>query len=323
MDLTDLRVFAQVAADGSFSRAAAALYLAQAAVSRRIALLEAELGAPLCVRGGRRLTLTNAGKTLLPYAIRSLRLVEEGRERARAAHDVWSLSLAAPASIAPHVFPTVVAAALRGAPMDVACRTAHTSEVKQMVLDGAADAGFVLAGPASSGLRLRTLHRDPVLAVAARGHLLTVRESLRVQDLCAHPIVFFTWGPGYLEALEMFQRNGAQGMGRREVSPAAVAHALVLKHGYVSFLPRLTVQPDLQAGTLVALPVRDLPSWTWDIAVVYRRRKKPQRPLAYLLQALDSINWTGSAITASAGPPPVTRRRLTVARLARRLPSRR
>ncbi len=318
----DLRVLAQVVTDGSFSRAAASLHLAQPAVSRRIALLESELGTLLFVRGARRLTLTSAGKALLPYVRRSLRLVEEGREKARAAHDVWRLSLAAPASIAPHVFPTVVTA-LREAPIDVACRTAHTSEVKQMVLDGAADAGFVLAGPASSGLRLRTLHRDPVLAVAARNHPLAARDDLHVRDLCAHPLVFFTWGPGYLEALEVFQRNGAQGMSRREVSPAAVAHDLVLKWGYVSLLPRLTVQPDLQAGAMVALPVRDLPSWTWDIAVVYRRRKKPQRPLAYLLSALDGIDWTGGVITTAAGPPTLTRRRLRAARLARRLPLRR
>lgn len=68
MDLRQLEYFVAVVEQGSFSRAAAALNLAQPSVSRQIALLEEELGQRLLERTGRGVTPTEAGQTLLAHA---------------------------------------------------------------------------------------------------------------------------------------------------------------------------------------------------------------------------------------------------------------
>lgn len=68
MDLRQLQYFVAVAEQGSFSRAAATLNLAQPSVSRQIALLEEELGQKLLERTGRGVTPTQAGTTLLAHA---------------------------------------------------------------------------------------------------------------------------------------------------------------------------------------------------------------------------------------------------------------
>ena len=68
MELQNLRAFIQVAEAGSFSLAAERLHLTQPAVSKRIALLEEELGSPLFDRIGRNVSLTEAGEALLPHA---------------------------------------------------------------------------------------------------------------------------------------------------------------------------------------------------------------------------------------------------------------
>jgi DNA-binding transcriptional LysR family regulator len=65
MDIANLRAFASVAATGSFSGAAEQLHLTQPAVSKRVAILEDELGAQLFDRLGRRTELTEAGRALL------------------------------------------------------------------------------------------------------------------------------------------------------------------------------------------------------------------------------------------------------------------
>lgn len=72
MNLEQLRSFACVAQLGNFTRAAEQLHLAQPSLSRQIATLESDLGAPLFhrVRGGS--TLTTAGESLLPLARRML-----------------------------------------------------------------------------------------------------------------------------------------------------------------------------------------------------------------------------------------------------------
>ena len=68
MDTQLLQAFAAVAENGSFSAAAEELHLTQPAVSKRIALLESQLDCSLFDRIGRQITLTEAGRALLPHA---------------------------------------------------------------------------------------------------------------------------------------------------------------------------------------------------------------------------------------------------------------
>lgn len=68
MDTQLLQAFAAVAENGSFSEAAEELHLTQPAVSKRIALLESQLDCSLFDRISRQVTLTEAGRALLPHA---------------------------------------------------------------------------------------------------------------------------------------------------------------------------------------------------------------------------------------------------------------
>ncbi len=77
MDLANYKAFITVAELGSFSRAAEALFITQPAVSKRIALLEEQLGGTLFDRIGRKVILNEAGNALLPVALRIMQEVKE------------------------------------------------------------------------------------------------------------------------------------------------------------------------------------------------------------------------------------------------------
>ena len=79
MDIANLQAFVSVAEKESFSTAAQQLYLTQPAISKRIAALEEELSVRLFDRIGRRVTLTEAGHTLLPHAQRIMNELEDSR----------------------------------------------------------------------------------------------------------------------------------------------------------------------------------------------------------------------------------------------------
>src|SRR5437879_5157513 len=68
VDLDRLRVFAEVARQGSVTRAARRLRLQQPTVSHALAALEREVGAALLERLPKGVRLTAAGAALLPYA---------------------------------------------------------------------------------------------------------------------------------------------------------------------------------------------------------------------------------------------------------------
>ena len=79
MELSEIEAFVTISRTGGFTRAALLLHLSQPAVSRRIELLERELGVPLfeCFPGGVR--LTQAGESFLPYAQQVLSAIEDGK----------------------------------------------------------------------------------------------------------------------------------------------------------------------------------------------------------------------------------------------------
>ncbi|MGH3146451.1 MAG: LysR family transcriptional regulator, partial [Rubrobacter sp.] len=74
MELRQVETFVAVAEELSFSRAAARLGYVQSSVSAQVAVLERELGVPLFDRLGRRISLTEAGATMLGYSRKLLAL---------------------------------------------------------------------------------------------------------------------------------------------------------------------------------------------------------------------------------------------------------
>ncbi|NIP85013.1 MAG: LysR family transcriptional regulator, partial [Planctomycetales bacterium] len=81
MELRHLQTFAEAAERESFTRAAGALELTQAAVSQQVAALERQLGVRLFQRQGRGVQLTDQGRELYDYARQILQLVEEASRR--------------------------------------------------------------------------------------------------------------------------------------------------------------------------------------------------------------------------------------------------
>lgn len=68
MELSEIIAFVTINRTGNFTRAADQLHVSQPAISRRIELLERELGAPLFERLSSGIRLTEAGKAFLPFA---------------------------------------------------------------------------------------------------------------------------------------------------------------------------------------------------------------------------------------------------------------
>ena len=83
MESGDLRFFEAVARLGVMTRAAEELHTVQSNVTARIRALEQDLGAALFERHAAGVTLTDAGRRLLPYAQRVSQLLHEAGRAAR------------------------------------------------------------------------------------------------------------------------------------------------------------------------------------------------------------------------------------------------
>ena len=82
MNLRQLSCFVAVAEEGSFTRAAERIGIAQPSLSQQIRSLEAELGGLLLERLARGIVLTPAGRAFLPEARAALRATERAERSA-------------------------------------------------------------------------------------------------------------------------------------------------------------------------------------------------------------------------------------------------
>jgi len=110
MNLRQLQYFVAIIDEGSFTRAAQRLFVAQPSLSKQVATLEAELGGPLIERLNRGVRLTPSGRAFLPEARAAVLSAERARRAARSAHDleVGQLEVATLLSIAVGLLPRAV-----------------------------------------------------------------------------------------------------------------------------------------------------------------------------------------------------------------------
>jgi DNA-binding transcriptional LysR family regulator len=148
MDSGDLQVFEAVARAGGITRAADALHTVQSNVTARVRLLERELGVQLFERHSRGVSLTSAGRVLLPYAEQVGRLLAEAQ---RAVGDTsvprGPLRVGSLETTAARRLPTVLAAYSAAYPeVDVSLQTGTSAELIAGVLDYRLE-GALIAGP--------------------------------------------------------------------------------------------------------------------------------------------------------------------------------
>jgi DNA-binding transcriptional LysR family regulator len=170
LELNDLTTFATVARTGGITRAAEALNTVQSNVTQRIKALEAEIGTALFERHSRGMTLTGAGRRLLPYAQRMAAL---SREALLAARDDGQpkgpLAIGSMETTAAVRLPALLASFHHRFPaVDLSLRTAPTADLVTSVLDGTLDGAFV-AGPIDHGeLDALIAFREELVLITAR-----------------------------------------------------------------------------------------------------------------------------------------------------------
>jgi DNA-binding transcriptional LysR family regulator len=197
MTLQQLKYFLAAAEHGSFSAAAESLLLAQPSLSEQIRRLEAELGVALFARAGRRLVLTEAGRTLRPHAERTLREAEEAADSVR---DVRELE-GGTASFGTfgsshHTLLGGLVEEFRHRYPNVRVRVVgqNSVEVADAIRDGEIEAGLVALPVDDRGLEVRPAFREEIHYVSADPD--HVRTPMTIEDVAAAPLILYDarWG---------------------------------------------------------------------------------------------------------------------------------
>lgn len=279
MDFAVIEAFVAVVEFGGFTRAAAALHLSQPALSRRIGLVEHELGQPLFERGRHGARLTDAGSTFLPHAQAALACVRDGAAAVRALSggDTGSLTLAIVGTLAS----TDLAARLgrfRDAHPRVRLllRTGSSAEVSALVRRGEATLGLRYAADPASDVVSRDLHGEDLVVVAAAGHPLAGARRVAARRLAGEAWVAFPASRG--ATADPFARALSRGLAATGLDGSEVvvidsltAQKRLVEAGFgLALVPTSSVREELERGTLQRLDVPELRARV-EVALIHRK----------------------------------------------------
>jgi DNA-binding transcriptional LysR family regulator len=289
MDLRHLRAVVAIVDHGGFTRAAAALHVAQPSLSQTVRSLEQELGVELFHRTGRRVTLTAAGEALLEPARRALRDADTARDAAVAVSglvaghvDVVALPTLAVVPVAGLIgrfrraYPAVTVRLTE--PEDPAALVA-------MLRDGRSELGFTELPFDAEDLETRFLadQRYDAVLPPSSSEPDAVAAPIALKRLAGIPLVTTPPGTSTRHLLdEAFSAAGIQPTIAVETGHREVIVPLVLAGAGAALLPH-ELALDAAARGAEAHPVR--PAISRRVGVVHRRG--PLSPAARAFLALD------------------------------------
>lgn len=168
LEIDLLRAFVAVAAQESFTRAAATLGRTQSAVSMQIKRLEDIVERPLFERSKKSVAITREGETLLVYARRLLRVNDEALSRLSEPEAAGLVRIGAPDDYATCIMPSALSSLSKAYPrlrLEVACD--NGSDLLDQMARGELD--LVLATHALTDLSGEVIRKEPLHWVAAAG----------------------------------------------------------------------------------------------------------------------------------------------------------
>jgi DNA-binding transcriptional LysR family regulator len=294
----ELRVIKAIADEGSLTAAAASLGYSQPALSQLMKRLERRLGVPMIERAGRSIRLTEAGRVLARHApavttalgaaageLAELRGLRAGRVR-----------LVAFPSASPTVIPRLLTDLAAHHPgVRVTYVEAEPPEAVEAVREDRADVALTFSypgdrddphGPSASGLAVRAVGSDDLLAVLPEGHPAAGRERVDVADLSDE-----NWIAGCPRCrghlLELCGRAGFRPRIGFETDNFVAVEGLVAQGIGVATLPRMAVESFPLIPGVVTRPLPGTEARTLHVVTAHGAERVPAVRIA--LAALGRV----------------------------------
>ena len=197
--IRQIQSFLNVAALGSFTRAAEKMHTMQPALSQQIRDLETELGIRLFDRTTRRVELTEGGAEFRNIAAK---IIEDLESAARNAHELAErkrgrVIVAAPPLLAAAVVPRAIADFQNKYPgIEVRLIDARTEQIVESVRSGQVDCGLGTFHAGEEGISTTLLACDSLMVFCTSNHPLAQRQTVGWRELEGLPLITLTRDSG-------------------------------------------------------------------------------------------------------------------------------
>src|SRR5438445_8937858 len=257
MELRSIQYFVQVADEGSITRTADKIGIAQPALTRHIKQLEAELGTQLLMRLPRGVRLTTSGRDFLEHARAIMLEVSRASEHVRGKTQAprGTVVMGTSPTLAPLLLPGCVARARQQCPtVTLKVVEGFSPKLLDALLTGRLDLAVMTNPPCTTALALTPLCSEPLVVLSppqARG----TRQAFSLAELCGTPFILTV---GIRTLVE--QQLGGFGAGLRVeavVDSVEAIRRLLISGVGMTIMPVSAFHDEICTGQLVAYPIED------------------------------------------------------------------
>ncbi len=289
MNITQLRLFRDIARELSFKKVAQQNHITQPAVSVHIKNLEGELGKKLFIRTPHNIQLTPEGIIILADVKEILRLCDGLKIRSSYSQGVLegNIRIATIHSIGMYEMGDFLASFMKAFPkVHIHLEYRRFDDIYRLLLKEKVDLGIVAFPEKRTKVEILPYGEDELVLIVAKGHHLSGNKSVLLEQIDGEPFIAFDEGIPTREATDqIFKERGISVDLRMTNDNIYTIKKAVEANIGVSIVPANTVNEEIHQGTISRHKIRNA-NLSRPLALIKLKKTKLSTPLEIFVDRL-------------------------------------
>ncbi|MBW1798281.1 MAG: LysR family transcriptional regulator [Deltaproteobacteria bacterium] len=292
INFNQLRVFYHAARYQNYTVASKKLFITQPAVTAQMKIFEDHCNLRLFKKKGRKIYLTDEGKTLYEYAKKVFEyekeiddVIEEMRELKRGI-----LRLGTTKTYARYFMPFLISG-FHGTYPQIKINLDEGSSLDMIhsLLDFRNEIAIIAKAEDNPDVCFTPFSQEELVFLVAPGHRLAKKKSVTFKELAEEPIIMKETGSGTRKLVnELFARHDCTPDVLMETSNAEFIKQLVQRGEGISFLVREAVASELREKKLFTVPIHGQKIFL-DVSIAYLKDQHLSPPARAFLDILGTL----------------------------------
>jgi DNA-binding transcriptional LysR family regulator len=292
LNFNQLRCFYHAAKNLNFTRAASELFITQPAVTAQVKLFEEYCNLKLFKKQGRRIYLTDEGRSLFEFAETIFKYEKEIENAIDDMRDLKRgvLSLGTTKAYARYFMPTMITTFHQNYPrIKIELNEGSSLDMIHSLLDFKIEVAVIAKTEDNPRVTLLPFSREEMALIVAPDHHLAGKKAVTFARLAPEPFIMKEKGSGTRKLVEqLFRKNACTPNILMETSNTEFIKQLVQRGEGVSFVVREAVVVELEEKKLAAVPLKG-PKVYLDVSIAYLKDQVLSPPAKAFVDTLGQL----------------------------------
>ncbi|MGD2098848.1 MAG: LysR family transcriptional regulator [Desulfobacterales bacterium] len=292
LNFNQLRVFYYAAKNLNFTAAAGELFITQPAVTAQVKSFEEFCNLKLFKKRGRKIYLTDEGRSLYQYAAKIFKfekeieaVIDDMRELKRGI-----LSMGTTKAYARYFMPLMISTFHQNYPhIKIQLNEGSSLEMTRGLLDLKIEVAIIAKAVDNPEVHFFPFSREEMAVIVTPGHPLTKKKKISFADMAGLPFIMREKGSGTRKLIEeLFEIAGCIPNILMETSNTEFIKQLVQRGEGVSFVVKEAVATELKEKRLTTVPLQG-PKVYLDVSIAYLKEQVLSPPAQAFVDTLIGL----------------------------------